>query len=122
MQKEEGAGKNILSCGTAKEKRLGGRASPLQSDRPIDWQISLSKASYFLLKQTALLFQSDSEMPHLKKKSVDYFKKNSIFITEKSLLEKSYLFAFHLPQKGDLCISVMLVLYTCNVVPGLLRD
>lgn len=36
-------------------------------------------------------------MPHLKKKSVDYFKKNSIFITEKSLLEMSYLFAFHLP-------------------------
>lgn len=36
-------------------------------------------------------------MPHLKKKSVDYFKKNYIFITEKSLLEMSYLFAFHLP-------------------------
>lgn len=49
-----------------------------------------------------------------KKKSVDYFEKNSIFITEKSLLEKSYLFAFHRPLRtGGLCyVSVMPVLYT----------
>lgn len=55
-------------------------------------------------------------MPHLKKKkkSVDYFEKNSIFITEKSLLEKSYLFAFHRPLRaGGLCyVSVMPVSYT----------
>lgn len=49
-----------------------------------------------------------------KKKSVDYFEKNSIFITEKSLLEKSYLFAFHRPLRaGGLCyVSVMPVSYT----------
>lgn len=41
MQKEGGAGKNIPSCETEKEERLEGSASPLQSDRPIDWQISL---------------------------------------------------------------------------------
>lgn len=51
MQKEGEAGKNIPSCVTKKEE---GR--PLQSDRPTDWNISLSKASYFLLKPTALLF------------------------------------------------------------------
>lgn len=111
MQKEGGAGNNILSCGTEEEEWW--RAALVlskQKDRLTDR--ALSKASYFLLKQTALLFQSDSEMPHLKKKSVDYFKKKSIFITKKSLLEKSYLFAFHLPWKEELCISVMLVLYT----------
>lgn len=52
MQKDGGAGKNKLSCETEKEERLGGSASPLRSDRLAD----LSKASYFLLKQTALLF------------------------------------------------------------------
>lgn len=41
MQKEGGTGKKVPSCGTEKEEQLGGRASPLQSDRPIDWQISL---------------------------------------------------------------------------------
>lgn len=39
MQKEGGAGKNLPSRGTEKEEQLGGR--PLQSDRPIDWKISL---------------------------------------------------------------------------------
>lgn len=41
MQKEGGAGKNIQSRGTENEEQLGGRTCPLQSDRPIDWQISL---------------------------------------------------------------------------------
>lgn len=41
MQKEGGTGKNIPSCGTEKEEQLGGSASPLQSDRPMDWQVSL---------------------------------------------------------------------------------
>lgn len=54
MQKEGGAGENAAPCGAEQVERSGGSASPLQSDRPTDWQIS--KASYFLLKQTALLF------------------------------------------------------------------
>lgn len=41
MQKEGGAGKNAPSRGTEKEERLEGSASPLQSDRPTDWQSSL---------------------------------------------------------------------------------
>lgn len=41
MQKEGGAGENTPSCEIEKVERLGGSASPLQSDRPVDWQISL---------------------------------------------------------------------------------
>lgn len=39
MQKEGGSGENLLSRGTEKKEQLEVR--PLQSDRPIDWKISL---------------------------------------------------------------------------------
>lgn len=41
MQKEGGAGEHTPSCESKKAERLGDSAGPLQSDRPIDWQISL---------------------------------------------------------------------------------
>lgn len=41
MQKEGGAGKNKPSRGTETDERLGGGASPLQSDGRTDWQNSL---------------------------------------------------------------------------------
>lgn len=110
MQKEGGAGKN-LSHGTHEEEEEeegpeGPEGRPPQSDRPTDWKTSPKRHIFYWNKQPCCsrVIEKCLTLKKKKQKPVDYFEKNSIFITEKSLLEKSYLFAFHRPLRAGVCV------------------